>query len=503
LTKAVSITLGPKGKNVVISKKFGSPQIINDGVAIAKEINLINKLENIGVCLLRQAASKTNTVVGDGTTTSTVIAHALIAQGLRNLAVGANPIKLKSGIEKSTQFVVNKINDYSRSIECISDIQNIATVAAGNDPEIGKIIAEAVKKVGREGLISIEEGYAMTTELEILEGMCLEHGFLSSYFITDKDRMEAILENPYILLTDTKIRSAKTELLPTLNIVSTLNRPLLIISDGMERGPLSTLITNKVRGIIQVAAIQSPGFGNRRAALLSDLAVLTGGQVIGAETGLTLATVELKYLGKARRAVVGKQKTNIISNFNKTAILTRCEQLKRNLETTDSTYEKQKLHERIANLSGGVAVIKVGASTSTELKDRKLRLEDAVNATKASVEEGIVPGGGAALAHIANDLALWVDHNLSEDEQLGGIMLSNTLSAPLKQIAINAGYNGHLIFDRVKKESFEIGYEVCSNNLKNMFDVGIIDAAKVTRLTVQNASSISCMILTTDCMIVF
>jgi chaperonin GroEL len=308
LTKAVSITLGPKGKNVVISKKFGSPQIINDGVAIAKEINLINKLENIGVCLLRQAASKTNTVVGDGTTTSTVIAHALIAQGLRDLAVGANPIKLKSGIEKSTQFVVNKINDYSRSIECISDIQNIATVAAGNDPEIGKIIAEAVKKVGREGLISIEEGYAMTTELEILEGMCLEHGFLSSYFITDKDRMEAILENPYILLTDTKIRSAKTELLPTLNIVSTLNRPLLIISDGMERGPLSTLITNKVRGIIQVAAIQSPGFGNRRAALLSDLAVLTGGQVIGAETGLTLATVELKYLGKARRAVVGKQK---------------------------------------------------------------------------------------------------------------------------------------------------------------------------------------------------
>jgi len=343
----------------------------------------------------------------------------------------------------------------------------------------------------------------MTTELKILEGMSLEHGFLSNYFITNKARMEIVLDNPYILLTDNKIYFAKIELLPTLNIVSLLNKPLLIISDSIDRSPLSTLITNKVRGIIQVVAIQAPGFGNRRIALLNDLAILTGSQVIGAEIGLTLTTIKLQYLGKAHRIIVEKEKTNIISNFNKIGILTRCEQLKRNLEIINSTYEKQKLHERLANLSGGVAVIKVGASTLTELKDRKLRLEDAVNATKASVEEGIVPGGGATLAYVANDLVVWVKDNLFKDEQLGGMMLSNTLSTPLKQIVLNAGYNGHLIFDYVKKKSFKVGYEVCSNSLRNMFDVGIIDAAKVTRLTIQNASSISCMILTTDCMIVF
>ena len=502
LAEAVSITLGPKGRNVVLGKKFGTPQIVNDGVTIAKEINLTDNLENTGVCLIRQAASKTNDVAGDGTTTATVLAYAIIKQGMRNVAAGANPIVLKRGIEKATQFVVSKITDYARPIENLSDITKVATISAGNDTEVGELIASAIDKVGREGLISLEEGKSTVNELEITEGMGFDRGFISGYFVTNQERMESVLENPYILLTDKKITLVKQDLLPTLELISKTNQPLLIVSDNVQKEALATLIVNKIRGILNVVAVRAPGFGDRRKALLSDLAILTGGQVITSDAGYSLQNMELDLLGKARRVIVGKESTTIISDENKRAVLARCEQLRRQLETSDSTYEKEKIQERLAKLSGGVAVIKVGAATETEMKDRKLRLEDAVNATKAAVEEGIVPGGGTTLAHISEELFEWAKDNLLEDELIGALIVEKALSAPLKKIASNAGQNGAVIFERVKEADFEVGYNAAANKLGNMFDIGIIDPAKVTRSTLQNASSIASMVLTTECIIV-
>ena len=501
LAEAVSITLGPKGRNVVLGKKFGTPQIVNDGVTIAKEINLENNLENTGVCLIRQAASKTNDVAGDGTTTATVLAYAIIKQGMRNVAAGANPIVLKRGIEKATQFVVRKVVEYARPIENLSDITKVATISAGNDTAVGSLIASAIDKVGREGLISLEEGKSTVNELEITEGMGFERGFISGYFVTNQERMEVILDNAFILLTDKKITLVKQDLLPTLELISKTNQPLLIISDNVEKEALATLIINKIRGILNVVAVRAPGFGDRRKALLDDLAILTGGQVISADAGLSLENPELESLGKARRVIIGKESTTIISDANKKEVLARCEQLRRQLETSDSTYEKEKIQERLAKLSGGVALIKVGASTETEMKDRKLRLEDAVNATKAAVEEGIVPGGGTTLANISEELFEWSKENLLEDELLGALIVEKALSAPLKKIAINAGQNGAVIFDRVKATEFEIGYNAATNELVNMFDAGIIDPAKVTRTTLQNAASIAGMVLTTECIV--
>jgi chaperonin GroEL len=502
LAEAVSITLGPKGRNVVLGKKFGTPQIVNDGVTIAKEINLTNNLENTGVCLIRQAASKTNDVAGDGTTTATVLAYAIIKQGMRNVAAGANPIVLKRGIEKATQFVVSKITDYARPIESLLDITKVATISAGNDTEVGSLIANAIDKVGREGLISLEEGKSTVNELEITEGMGFDKGFISGYFVTNQERMEAVLENAYILLTDKKITLVKQDLLPTLELVSKTNQPLLIISDNVQKEALATLIVNKIRGILNVVAVRAPGFGDRRKALLSDLAILTGGEVISSDAGYSLQNMELSYLGRARRIIVGKESTTIISDANKREVFSRCEQLRRQLETSDSTYEKEKIQERLAKLSGGVAVIKVGAATETEMKDRKLRLEDAVNATKAAVEEGIVPGGGTTLAHISEELFEWSKNNLLGDELIGALIVEKALSAPLKKIASNAGQNGAVILERVKEADFETGYNAATNKLVDMFDVGIIDPAKVTRSTLQNAASIASMILTTECIIV-
>jgi chaperonin GroEL len=502
LAEAVSITLGPKGRNVVLEKKFGTPQIVNDGVTIAKEINLKGNLENTGVALIRQAASKTNDVAGDGTTTATVLAYAIIKQGMRNVAAGANPIVLKRGIEKATQFVVRKVIEYARPIESISDITKVATISAGNDVVVGSLIASAIEKVGREGLISLEEGKSTTTELEITEGMGFDRGFISGYFVTNTERMEIILENPYILITDKKITLVKQDLLPTLELVSKTNKPLLIISDSVEKEALATLIINKLRGILNVVAVRAPGFGDRRKSLLEDLAVLTGGQVISADAGLSLEKMEVEILGNARRVIIGKDFTTIISDSNKEQVFARCEQLRRQLETSESTYEKEKIQERLARLSGGVAVIKVGAATETEMKDRKLRLEDAVNATKAAVEEGIVPGGGATLTHIAKELIGWAKANLLEDELIGALIVEKALSSPLKRIASNAGENGAVIAERVKKENFEIGYNAATNEYVNMYDAGIIDPAKVTRSTLQNAASIASMILTTECIIV-
>jgi len=502
LAEAVSITLGPKGRNVVLGKKFGTPQIVNDGVTIAKEINLTDNLENTGVCLIRQAASKTNDVAGDGTTTATVLAYAIIKQGMRNVAAGANPIVLKRGIEKATQFVVSKITDYARPIENLSDITKVATISAGNDTEVGSLIASAIDKVGREGLISLEEGKSTTNELEITEGMGFDRGFISGYFVTNQERMEAVLENAYILLTDKKITLVKQDLLPTLELISKTNLPLLIISDNVQKEALATLIVNKIRGILNVVAVRAPGFGDRRKALLSDLAILTGGQVISSDAGYSLQNVELESLGRARRVIIGKDSTTIISDANKREVFARCEQLRRQLETTDSSYDKEKIQERLAKLSGGVAVIKVGAATETEMKDRKLRLEDAVNATKAAVEEGIVPGGGTTLAHISEELFEWAKDNLLEDELIGALIVEKALSAPLKKIASNAGQNGAVILEKVKEAEFEVGYNAATNELVNMFDIGIIDPAKVTRSTLQNAASIASMVLTTECIIV-
>ena len=502
MVEAVSVTLGPKGRNVVLEKSYGSPQIVNDGVTIAKEISLEDHIENTGVSLIRQAASKTNDVAGDGTTTATVLAYAMVKEGLKNVAAGANPISIKLGMEKATQYLVTQINEFAQPVEDIQSIQQVASISAGNDDVIGSLIADALAKVGKEGVISLEEGKGITTELEITEGMKFEKGFISPYFITNTDKMEVSYDNPYILLTDKKITLVKQDLLPTLELISKTNQPLLIISENVEKEALATLIINKMRGILNVVAVRAPGFGDRRKAILEDLAILTGGQVITADAGLSLESMELDFLGRARRIIIGKESTTIISDANKDQVFARCEQLRRQLETSDSTYEREKIQERLAKLSGGVAVIKVGAATETEMKDRKLRLEDAVNATKAAVEEGIVPGGGTTLTHIAPELVDWAKENLFEDELIGALIVEKALSSPLKRIASNAGQNGAVIVERVRESIFEIGYDAAKEEFVNMYNAGIIDPAKVTRSTLQNAASIASMVLTTECIIV-
>tara|TARA_Y100001978_G_scaffold93987_1_gene84170 strand:+ start:4392 stop:6017 length:1626 start_codon:yes stop_codon:yes gene_type:complete len=502
LAEAVSATLGPKGRNVVLGKKFGTPQIVNDGVTIAKEINLTDNLENAGVCLIRQATSKTNEVAGDGTTTATVLAYAIIKHGMRNVAAGSNPIVLKRGIERATEFVAQQITSYSRPLRGPLDITNVAIISSGNDVEVGSLIAKAQTKVGREGLISIEEGKSTVNELEITKGMKFDQGFTSGYFITDQKRMQTILENAYILITDNTITSVKDELLPTLELVSKTDDPLLIISDNIQKDVLATLILNKMKGIINVIAVRAPAFGERRKALLSDLAILTGGQVISAESGSSLHNLDIKSLGRARRVIVDKESTTIISDSNKREVFSRCEQLRRELETSDSIYEKKKLKERLGKLSGGVAVIRVGGATETEMKDRKLRIEDAVNATRAAVEEGVVPGGGSTLAHISEELRKWCKVELRGDELIGAFIVEKALSAPLKKIASNAGKNGSVVLERVKHSDYEVGYNAVTNKFVDMFDIGIIDPVRVTRSTLQNATSIASMVLTTECIII-
>jgi len=502
LAEAVSATLGPKGRNVVLGKKFGTPQIVNDGVTIAKEINLTDNLENAGVCLIRQATSKTNEVAGDGTTTATVLAYAIIKHGMRNVAAGSNPIVLKRGIERATEFVAQQITSYSRPLRGPLDITNVAIISSGNDVEVGSLIAKAQTKVGREGLISIEEGKSTVNELEITKGMKFDQGFTSGYFITDQKRMQTILENAYILITDNTITSVKDELLPTLELVSKTDDPLLIISDNIQKDVLATLILNKMKGIINVIAVRAPAFGERRKALLSDLAILTGGQVISAESGSSLHNLDIKSLGRARRVIVDKESTTIISDSNKREVFSRCEQLRRELETSDSIYEKKKLKERLGKLSGGVAVIRVGGATETEMKDRKLRIEDAVNATRAAVEEGVVPGGGSTLAHISEELRKWCKVELRGDELIGAFIVEKALSAPLKKIASNAGKNGAVVLERVKQSDYEVGYNAVTNKFVDMFDIGIIDPVRVTRSTLQNATSIASMVLTTECIII-
>jgi len=502
LTEAVSVTLGPKGRNVVLERKYGAPQIVNDGVTIAKEIELEDQLENTGVSLIRQAASKTNDVAGDGTTTATVLAHAIVKQGMRNVASGANPMEIKKGIEKATKFLVNKIAEYSRPVENSWDIAQVASISAGNELSIGKMISNAIEQVGRDGIISLEEGKSTSTELEITEGMRLEKGFISPYFVTDSSRMEVIQENPYVLLTDKKITLVQQELVPILEQVAKTGRSLLIISEDIEKEALATIIVNKLRGIINVVAVRAPGFGDRRKSLLDDIAILTSATVISEEVGLTLNNMSLDMLGSARRITVNKDSTIIIGEGNEKEIMARCKQIRRQMEVSSNNYEKEKLQERLAKLSGGVAVIKVGAATETEMKDKKLRLEDAINATRAAIEEGIVPGGGATLVHLAQDLLRWSKANLKEDQLIGSLIIEKALACPLKRIVENSGVNGTVIIEKVASANFDIGYDVNKGRLVNMFEAGIVDPAKVTRSALQNAASIASMVLTTDCIIV-
>ncbi|MEB3339383.1 chaperonin GroEL [Okeania sp.] len=501
LAESVAVTLGPKGRNVVLEKKFGAPQIVNDGVTIAKEIELEDHVENTGVSLIRQAASKTNDAAGDGTTTATVLAHAMVKEGLRNVAAGANPIALKRGIDKAATFLVEKIAEHARQIEDSKAIAQVGAISAGNDEEVGQMIADAMDKVGKEGVISLEEGKSMQTELEITEGMRFDKGYISPYFATDMERMEAVLEEPQILITDKKIALVQ-DLVPVLEQVARSGKPLLILAEDIEKEALATLVVNRLRGVLNVAAVKAPGFGDRRKAMLEDIAVLTGGQVITEDAGLKLENAKLDMLGTARRITITKDNTTIVAEGNEKEVKARCEQIRRQMDETDSSYDKEKLQERLAKLAGGVAVVKVGAATETEMKDRKLRLEDAINATKAAVEEGIVPGGGTTLAHLAPNLETWANDNLKAEELTGALIVSRALLAPLKRIAENAGQNGAVIGERVKEKDFNTGFNAANNEFVDMFEAGIVDPAKVTRSALQNAASIAGMVLTTECIVV-
>ncbi|MER3432947.1 MAG: chaperonin GroEL [Leptolyngbya sp. ERB_1_1] len=501
LAEAVAVTLGPKGRNVVLEKKFGAPQIVNDGVTIAKEIELEDNVENTGVSLIRQAASRTNDAAGDGTTTATVLAHAIVKEGMRNVAAGANAILLKRGMDKATAFLVDKIAAHARPVEDSKAIAQVGTISAGNDEEVGQMIASAMDKVGKEGVISLEEGRSMTTELEVTEGMRFDKGYISPYFATDTERMEAVADEPFLLITDKKITLVQ-DLVPVLEKVARAGRPLVIIAEDIEKEALATLVVNRLRGVLNVAAVKAPGFGDRRKAMLEDIAVLTGGTLITEDAGLKLDTTDLDMLGKARRVTITKDNTTIVAEGNEAQVKARVEQIRRQMEETDSSYDKEKLQERLAKLAGGVAVIKVGAATETEMKDRKLRLEDAINATKAAVEEGIVPGGGTTLAHLAPELESWASSNLTGEELIGAQIVARALTSPLKRIAENAGQNGAVIAERVKEKEFNVGYNAATGEFVDMFAAGIVDPAKVTRSALQNAASIAAMVLTTECIVV-
>jgi chaperonin GroEL len=501
LAESVAVTLGPKGRNVVLEKKFGAPQIINDGVTIAKEIELEDHIENTGVALIRQAASKTNDAAGDGTTTATVLAHAMVKAGLRNVAAGANAITLKKGIDKASDFLVGKIKEQAKPIADSGAIAQVGTISAGNDEEVGQMIADAMDKVGKEGVISLEEGKSMETELEVTEGMRFDKGYISPYFATDTERMEAVLDEPYILLTDKKIGLVQ-DLVPVLEQIARTGKPLLIIAEDIEKEALATLVVNRIRGVLNVAAVKAPGFGDRRKAMLEDMAVLTAGQLITEDAGLKIENAKIEMLGTARRITINKDTTTIVAEGNEVAVKARCEQIRKQMDETESTYDKEKLQERLAKLAGGVAVVKVGAATETEMKDKKLRLEDAINATKAAVEEGIVPGGGTTLAHLGPALTEWANQNLDGEELIGANIVSQALDAPLKRIAENAGANGSVVAENVRHKPFSEGFNAASNEYVDMLGAGIIDPAKVTRSGLQNAASIAGMVLTTECIVV-
>lgn len=500
LADTVKVTLGPKGRNVILDKKFGSPLITNDGVTIAREIELEDAYENMGAQLVKEVATKTNDVAGDGTTTATLLAQSIIREGLKNVAAGANPMILKHGIAKATEAAVEEIKSISTLIDRKEDIADVAAISAA-DTTIGELISEAMERVGKEGVISVDESRTMGTQLEVVEGMQFDRGYLSPYMVTDPDKMEAVLDHPYILITDKKITNLQ-EILPVLEQIVQQGKKLLIIAEDIEGEALATLVVNKLRGTFEVVAVKAPGFGDRRKAMLEDIAAVTGGVVISEELGYDLKTAELSMLGQAKTVKVDKENTIIVDGAGQHEFIQeRIRQIKLQIEDTTSEFDREKLQERLAKLAGGVAVIQVGAATEVEMKEKKLRIEDALNATRAAVEEGIVPGGGTALLSALPVVANLVEE-LEGDEKTGAKIILRALEEPVRQIAANAGIEGSVVVERIKEADKGIGYDALKNEYVNMLKEGIVDPTKVTRSALQNAASISSMFLTTEAAVV-
>ena len=498
LANAVKITLGPKGRNVVLDKKFGAPTVTNDGVTIAKEIEVEDPFENMGAQLVKEVATKTNDIAGDGTTTATLLAQRIIRAGLRNVTAGANPMGIKRGIEKTVKVVVEEIAKMSKKIETAEQISNVAAISANNDPEIGKLIADAMDKVGKDGVITVEEAKSMETNLEVVEGMQFDRGYLSPYFVTNAETMSAVIEDAMILIHDKKI-SAMKDLLPILEKIAQMGKPLMIIAEDIEGEALATLVVNKIRGTLNIVAVKAPGFGDRRKAMLEDISILTGGKVISEEMGMKLENTTVKDLGGAKRVTVDKENTTIVEGGGDSKeIQGRISQIKVQIDETTSDYDKEKLQERLAKLAGGVAVINVGAATEVELKEKKHRVEDALSATRAAVEEGIVPGGGITLLRV---IPVIEKLNLTGDEKIGREIIIKSLEEPIRQIATNAGFDGSVVAEKAKKEQGSMGFD--ANELKwvDMFKAGIIDPAKVVRSELQNAASVAALVLTTETII--
>ena len=501
---AVKVTLGPKGRNVILQKKFGAPQIVNDGVTIAKEIELQDGLENAGAQLLKEVSSKTNDVAGDGTTTASVLAQAIVREGLKNLTAGANPMSMKRGIDKAVEIATSKIRDLSRPVNTKEEIAQVAGISAGNNSEIGELIAEAMSKVGNDGVITVEESKSFGTNLKVVEGMQFDKGYISPYFVTDPERMEAVLEDAYILCVNKKINLI-ADLVPVLEQVARDGRSLLLIAEDVEGEALATLVVNTMRKVLRAVAVKAPGFGDRRKAMLEDIAILTGGQMFTEELGIKLENITTDMMGLAKRVTVTKDETTIVvGDETRQAVQERVALIKKQIELSDSEYDKEKLNERVAKLSGGVAVIEVGAATEIELKERKLRIEDALNATRAANEEGIVPGGGVALVRVQQALESKLESLTfdSDDEKSGYKILMAALDVPLKAIANNAGAKGDVVVDMVKSEKDAFGYDALLERYTDMFAAGIVDPAKVTRSALENAASVGSMLLTTQAAVV-
>src|SRR5687767_6719313 len=498
LAKAVKVTLGPRGRNVVLDKKWGSPTITKDGVTVAKEIELEDRYENMGAQMVREVATKTSEVAGDGTTTATVLAESIFREGLRNVTAGSNPMGIKRGIDRSVKVVVEELKKMSKSVKDPKEIMQVATISANGDEEIGKIIADAMEKVGKDGTITVEEAKSMDTTLEVVEGMQFNKGYISPYFVTDKEGMEAVLEDPYILIYEKKLSNMK-DLLPILEKVAQKGKPFLVIAEDVEGEALATLVVNKLRGTLSACAVKAPGFGDRRKAMLEDIAILTGGKLISEDLGIKLESVKLEDLGRAKRVTVDKDNTTIVEGVGKsTDIQSRIALIKRQIEDTTSDYDKEKLQERLAKLAGGVAVINVGAATETEMKEKKARVEDALHATRAAVEEGIVPGGGVAMLRCLPALEKM---ELTGDELIGCNIVRRALEEPLRQIVNNAGLEGSVIVERVKTEKKAMGFNAATEKYEDLFEAGVVDPTKVARSALQNASSVAGLLLTTEALV--
>jgi chaperonin GroEL len=498
LARAVKVTLGPKGRNVVLDKKFGSPTITKDGVTVAKEVELEDPFENMGAAMVKEVAEKTSDIAGDGTTTATVLAEAIYREGLKNVTAGSNPMELKRGIEKAVEKVVEELAKLSKPIKDKKEIAQVATIAANGDSIIGDLIADAMEKVGKDGVITVEEAKSTATTLEVVEGMQFDQGYLSPYFVTDAERMEVVLDDPYILIHEKKISNLK-DLLPLLEKVARASKPLVIIAEEVEGEALATLVVNKMRGTLSICAVKAPGYGDRRKAMLEDIAILTNGEAITEDLGLKLENIDIDKLGKAKRVRIDKENTTIVEGAGKdAAIKARVSQLKKQIETSDSDYDKEKLQERLAKLSGGVAVINVGAATETEMKEKKARVEDALHATRAATQEGIVPGGGVALLRAIPALEKM---KLEGDEKIGVDIVKRAIEEPLRQITQNAGLEGSVVVHRIKTEKTNIGYDVSQDAYVDMLEAGVIDPTKVTRSALQNAASIAALLLTTEAIV--